>query len=45
MNETPNAVPGDNFDADIDSGYEKNFIMGFVIMIMRVCIDLLSHFI
>ena len=28
MNETPNAVPGDNFDADIDSGYEKNFHNG-----------------
>ena len=25
MNETLNTVPDDNFDADIDLGYEKNF--------------------
>ena len=25
MNETPNTVPGDNSDADIDLGYEKKF--------------------
>ena len=25
MKETPNTEPGDNSDADIDLGYEKNF--------------------
>ena len=28
MNETLNSVPGDNSDADIDLGYEKNFHNG-----------------
>ena len=41
MNETLNTVPGNNADADIDLGYEKKFIMGLVIIIMRACIYLL----
>ena len=38
VNEALNIVAGDNSDAAIDFGYEKNFIMDLVIMIMRVCI-------
>ena len=41
MNETLNTVPGDNADADIDLGYEKKFIVGLVIIIMRACIYLI----
>ena len=40
MNETLNTVPGDNSDADIALGYEKNFYE-LRIVIMRACIYLL----
>ena len=43
MNETL-TVPGDNSDAAIDLGYQKNFIMSLVIIIMRACIYLLFPF-
>ena len=37
----PLIVTGDNSDAVIDLGYEKNFHNGLVIMIMRACVYLL----
>ena len=41
MNETPNIVPVDDSDADIDLGYEKNFHNGLSDCVMRACIYLL----
>ena len=41
MNEALNIVIGDNSDAVIHLGYEKNFHNGLVIMIMRACVYLL----
>ena len=38
LNEALNIVTGDNSDAVIDLGYEKNFHNGLVITIMRACV-------
>ena len=38
VNKTLNIVTGDNSDAVIDLGYEKNFHNGLVITIMRACV-------
>ena len=41
MNGTPNTVPGDNSDTDIDLGYENNFHNGLSDYVIRACIYLL----